>query len=45
MSNEQRLQVHLSSLQDTRKLQAAFDLRLPDWQVGVDRMLVEVLGQ
>jgi dTDP-4-dehydrorhamnose reductase len=30
---------------DTRKLQAAFDLRLPDWQVGVDRMLVEVLGQ
>jgi len=30
---------------DTRKLQAAFDLRLPDWQVGVNRMLVEVLGQ
>lgn len=28
---------------DTRKLQAAFDLRLPEWQVGVDRMLTEVL--
>jgi dTDP-4-dehydrorhamnose reductase len=24
---------------DTRKLQAAFDLVLPDWQTGVDRML------
>jgi dTDP-4-dehydrorhamnose reductase len=30
---------------DTRKLQAAFDLRLPDWQDGVDRMLEEILGQ
>ena len=30
---------------DTRKLQAAFDLVLPDWQTGVDRMLLEILGQ
>ena len=30
---------------DTRKLQAAFDLCLPDWQAGVDRMLAEILGQ
>ena len=28
---------------DTRKLQAAFDLVLPDWQTGVDRMLREIL--
>ncbi|MEF8714198.1 MAG: dTDP-4-dehydrorhamnose reductase [Accumulibacter sp.] len=30
---------------DTYKLQAAFDLVLPDWQTGVDRMLLEILGQ
>ena len=30
---------------DTRKLQAAFDLVLPYWQTGVDRMLLEILGQ
>ncbi len=30
---------------DTHKLQAAFDLILPDWQLGVDRMLMEILGQ
>jgi dTDP-4-dehydrorhamnose reductase len=30
---------------DTGKLQAAFRLSLPAWQVGVDRMLAEVLGQ
>ena len=30
---------------DTRKLQAAFDLCLPDWQAGVDRMLAEILAQ
>ncbi len=30
---------------DTRKLQAAFDLVLPDWQTGVDRMLLEILDQ
>ncbi len=30
---------------DTRKLQAAFDLVLPDWQTGVDRMLLEILEQ
>ena len=29
---------------DTRKLQDTFDLRLPAWQSGVDRMLAEVLG-
>ncbi len=28
---------------DTRKLQAAFGLRLPDWRSGVERMLREVL--
>ncbi len=30
---------------DTSKLRAAFDLTLPAWQVGVDRMLTEVLGR
>ncbi|EXI81218.1 MAG: dTDP-4-dehydrorhamnose reductase [Candidatus Accumulibacter appositus] len=30
---------------NTGKLQAAFDLQLPDWQVGVDRMLAELLGK
>jgi dTDP-4-dehydrorhamnose reductase len=34
----------LNSRLDTRKLQAAFDLRLPPWQDGVERMLSEVLG-
>jgi dTDP-4-dehydrorhamnose reductase len=29
---------------DTRKLQTAFDLTLPDWQVGVARMLNETLS-
>jgi dTDP-4-dehydrorhamnose reductase len=29
----------------TGKLQAAFGLTLPAWQIGVDRMLAEVLGQ
>ncbi len=29
---------------DTRKLRAAFDLTLPPWQQGVDRMLAEVFG-
>ncbi|EXI88864.1 MAG: dTDP-4-dehydrorhamnose reductase [Candidatus Accumulibacter regalis] len=33
----------LNSRLDTRKLQTAFDLCLPDWRVGVDRMLAEVL--
>lgn len=28
---------------DTRKLRESFDLTLPDWRVGVDRMLTEVL--
>ena len=28
---------------DTRKLQAAFGLHLPDWQSGVDRVLTEML--
>jgi dTDP-4-dehydrorhamnose reductase len=29
----------------TGKLQAAFGITLPAWQIGVDRMLAEVLGQ
>ena len=29
---------------DTAKLRAAFDLTLPPWQHGVDRMLAEILG-
>ena len=33
----------LNSRLDTRKLQAAFGLRLPPWQVGVERMLAEIL--
>ena len=33
----------LNSRLDTRKLQAAFGLRLPDWRAGVDRMLGETL--
>lgn len=28
---------------DARRLQAAFELRLPEWQQGVDRMLQEIL--
>ncbi len=34
----------LNSRLDTRKLQQAFGLTLPDWRLGVDRMLREVLG-
>jgi dTDP-4-dehydrorhamnose reductase len=29
---------------DTRKLQQSFGLSLPDWRIGVERMLREVLG-
>jgi dTDP-4-dehydrorhamnose reductase len=29
---------------DTRRLQHSFGLTLPDWRIGVDRMLREVLG-
>jgi dTDP-4-dehydrorhamnose reductase len=29
---------------DTRKLQAAFSIHLPDWQQGVDEMLAQVLS-
>jgi dTDP-4-dehydrorhamnose reductase len=32
-----------NSRMDTAKLKSAFDLHLPDWQVGVERMLREVL--
>jgi len=32
-----------NSRMDTTKLQRGFDLHLPDWQVGVERMLSEVL--
>jgi dTDP-4-dehydrorhamnose reductase len=34
----------LNSRLDIRKLQTAFDLCLPPWQSGVERMLVEELG-
>jgi dTDP-4-dehydrorhamnose reductase len=33
----------LNSRLDTRKLQQAFGLTLPDWQRGVDRLLTEIL--
>ncbi|WP_291989995.1 dTDP-4-dehydrorhamnose reductase [Candidatus Accumulibacter sp. ACC007] len=33
----------LNSRLETRKLQTTFDLCLPDWRVGVDRMLAEIL--
>lgn len=35
----------LNSRLDTRKLQAAFGLRLPPWQEGVERLLTELLGR
>ena len=35
----------LNSRLDSGKLQAAFGLVMPDWQVGVERMLAEILGQ
>ena len=30
---------------DTGKFQRTFDLVLPDWKVGVERMLTEILGK
>ena len=33
----------LNSQLDTQKLQAAFGLKLPEWQNGVERMLAEIL--
>ncbi|MDX7921485.1 dTDP-4-dehydrorhamnose reductase [Aeromonas media] len=30
---------------DTTKFQRTFNLRLPDWTVGVERMLIEILGK
>jgi dTDP-4-dehydrorhamnose reductase len=35
----------LNSRLATHKLQQAFGLKLPHWQVGVERMLTEILGQ
>ncbi|MFZ4537708.1 dTDP-4-dehydrorhamnose reductase [Propionivibrio sp.] len=35
----------LNSRLDTGKLQAAFDLSLPEWQPGVERVLAEIFGQ
>lgn len=35
----------LNSRLDTTKLQAAFGLRLPHWQDGVKRMLIEISGK
>jgi dTDP-4-dehydrorhamnose reductase len=34
----------LNSRLDTRKLQQAFGLQLPEWQAGVQRMLTEILN-
>lgn len=34
----------LNSRLDTRKLQTAFGLQLPHWQIGVERMLAELLA-
>jgi hypothetical protein len=34
----------LNSRLDTRKLRQAFDLTLPPWQQGVERMLAEALN-
>ncbi|MGY6275585.1 dTDP-4-dehydrorhamnose reductase [Methylomonas sp. MgM2] len=34
----------LNSRLNTEKLQTIFDLRLPGWQIGVKRMLTEILG-
>jgi dTDP-4-dehydrorhamnose reductase len=35
----------LNSRLSTSKLQQAFDLQLPPWQIGVERMLTEILGR
>ena len=35
----------LNSRLDTRRLRARFDVVLPDWRLGVERMLTEVLGR
>ena len=35
----------LNSRLDTRKLQAAFGVQLPDWQTGVDRTLAEMFSR
>ncbi|RYZ16555.1 MAG: dTDP-4-dehydrorhamnose reductase, partial [Sphingobacteriales bacterium] len=34
----------LNSRLSTRKIQAALNIKLPDWQDGVDRMLIEMQG-
>ena len=33
----------LNSRLDTRKLQDRFSLRLPEWEIGIDRLLAEIL--
>ena len=35
----------MNSRLDTTKLRHTFDLLLPDWTAGVDRMLIEILGR
>ncbi|HET8869794.1 MAG TPA: dTDP-4-dehydrorhamnose reductase [Aquabacterium sp.] len=35
----------LNSRLDTRKLRSSFDVHLPAWQTGVERMLTEISGQ
>jgi dTDP-4-dehydrorhamnose reductase len=32
----------LNSRLDTRKLEAAFELQMPPWQAGLERMLAEI---
>jgi dTDP-4-dehydrorhamnose reductase len=34
----------LNSRLNTAKIQTTFDLQMPCWQIGVDRMLTEILG-
>ncbi|MDT4328996.1 dTDP-4-dehydrorhamnose reductase [Methylomonas sp. LWB] len=34
----------LNSRLNTQKLQTTFNLQMPDWQMGVERMLAEILG-
>ena len=35
----------LNSRLNTEKLKTTFDLHLPDWQIGVERMLTEIYGK
>ncbi|MGZ7140847.1 sugar nucleotide-binding protein, partial [Streptococcus pyogenes] len=35
----------LNSRLDTSKFQRTFNLVLPEWRIGVERMLAEILGK